>query len=83
MYLELFIVKSLPWPIEIDGSKLYFYCNIFLLQYCVQKYLLGIGPNEGPNNLNMAKKIAFTIELMINEFFCFGQVNALKYILLS
>jgi hypothetical protein len=36
----LWFVKSLPWPIEIDGSKLSFYCNIFFLwQDCVQKYL--------------------------------------------
>ncbi len=29
-------VKSLPWPIEIHGSKLYFYHIIFLSQYCAE-----------------------------------------------
>ncbi len=28
LYLDLWFVKSLPWPIEIDGSKLSFYRNI-------------------------------------------------------
>jgi len=28
MYLDLILVKSSPWPLEIDGSKLSFYRNI-------------------------------------------------------
>jgi len=41
MYLDLiFFVKSLPWPLDIHGSKLSFYRNIFLSQYHVQKYLV-------------------------------------------
>jgi len=35
-----FFVNSLPWPLDIHGSELSFYCNIFLLKYCVQKYLV-------------------------------------------
>jgi len=37
--LDLWFFKSLPWPvIEIHGSKIYFYLNIFLSQYllCVK-----------------------------------------------
>jgi len=37
-------VKSLPWPIEIDGSELSFYRNIFLSQYCASKCLVCISP---------------------------------------
>jgi len=33
---------SLPWPIEIDGSKLSFNRNFFLSQYCASKYLVCI-----------------------------------------
>jgi len=32
-YLDLWFIKSLPWPIEINTSKIYFYLNSFLLQY--------------------------------------------------
>jgi len=32
MCLDIF-VKSLPWPLDIHGSKLSFYRNIFLSQY--------------------------------------------------
>jgi len=28
-----FFVKSLPWPLDIRSSKIYFYRNIFLSQY--------------------------------------------------
>jgi hypothetical protein len=44
MYFDLFFVKSLPWPVDIHDSKLYFHRNIFLLQYCVLKCLLSIEP---------------------------------------
>jgi len=37
-------VKSLPWPLDIHGSKLSIYRNIFLSQYREQKYLVCIGP---------------------------------------
>jgi len=40
----LWFVKSLPWPLDIRGSKLSFYRNIFLSQYRKQKYLVCIGP---------------------------------------
>jgi len=49
-YLYLFFVyvpwffKGLPWPIEIHGTKIYFYRNIFLSQYCVRKCLVCISP---------------------------------------
>jgi len=40
-YLMFF--KSLPWlDIEIHGSKIFFYHNIFLFQYCVPKCLVWI-----------------------------------------
>jgi len=42
----LWFVKSLPWPLDIRGSKLSFYRNIFLSQYREQKYLVCIGPNS-------------------------------------
>jgi len=32
-YLDLWFVKSLPWPIEIHGAKISFYRNIFISQY--------------------------------------------------
>jgi hypothetical protein len=38
--LELIVVQSLPWPKETCGSKLSLYCNIFLSQNCVQKYIM-------------------------------------------
>jgi hypothetical protein len=44
--LDLWFVKRLPWPLDIHGSKLYFYRNIFLSQYRKQKYLMCIGPNK-------------------------------------
>jgi len=40
-YLGLRFVKSVPWfVIEAHGSKL----SVFLSQYCLQKYLVCIGP---------------------------------------
>jgi len=33
-------------PIEIDGSKLSFYRNLFLSQYCASKCLVCIRPKE-------------------------------------
>jgi len=33
IYLDLFFVKSLPWPLDIHGSKMSFNRFIFLLQY--------------------------------------------------
>ncbi len=33
-------VKSLPWPIDFHGQQIYFYFNIFLSQYSVQKCLV-------------------------------------------
>jgi len=42
--VPLWFIKSLPWPLDIRGSKLSFYRNIFLSQYREQKYLLCIGP---------------------------------------
>ena len=32
--------------IETNGAKLSNYCNIFLLQYCVRKYLVWRGPKK-------------------------------------
>jgi len=37
-------VKSLPWLLDIHGSKISFYRKIFLLQYCASKCLLWIRP---------------------------------------
>jgi len=39
-YLDLWFIKSLPWPIELHGAKISFYRNIFLSQYCVSKCLV-------------------------------------------
>jgi len=36
--------KSLPWPLDIHGSKISFYRNIFLSQYCASKRLVWIRP---------------------------------------
>jgi hypothetical protein len=39
--------QSSPWlVIETCSSQLFFYCNIFLSQYCVQKYLVCISPYD-------------------------------------
>ncbi len=46
MYLVLSFDKSLPWPIDIHGQKIYFYCNILLSQYCAQKCLAWIRPKK-------------------------------------
>jgi len=40
MYLVLCFDKSLPWPVDIHGSKISFYRNIFLSQYREQKCLV-------------------------------------------
>jgi len=40
----LWFVKSLPWPLDIHGSELSFYRNIFLSQYRVQKCLVCNNP---------------------------------------
>jgi len=37
-------LKSLPWPLDIYGSKIYFYRNIFLSQYCASKCLVWMRP---------------------------------------
>jgi hypothetical protein len=38
IYMIYYFVKSLSWPLDIHGPKLSLYRNVFLLQYCVQKY---------------------------------------------
>jgi len=40
------VTKSLPWPLDIHGSKISFYRNIFLSQYCASKCLVWIRPKE-------------------------------------
>jgi len=35
------------WPIDIYGPKISLYRNIFLSQYCVQKYFMCCGPQRG------------------------------------
>jgi hypothetical protein len=45
MYLDFFF-KCLPWPLDIHGSKLSFYRNIFLSQYREQKSLVCNGPKR-------------------------------------
>ncbi len=47
IYLDFF-VKSLPWPLDIHGSKIFFYRNIFLSHYCAAKCLVWIRANKGP-----------------------------------
>jgi len=44
--------------IETCGSKLSFYRNIFLPQYCVQKYLVCIGPNTEMQTCEISEKKA-------------------------
>jgi len=44
MYLVLCFDKSFPWPVDIHGSKISFYRNIFLSQYCEQKCLVCNSP---------------------------------------
>ncbi len=53
MFLDLFFVKSLPWPLAIHGSKLSFYRKIFLSQYRVQKYLVCIGPCQHMDTMEL------------------------------
>jgi len=52
-YLDLWFVKSLPGPIEVDGSKLSFFRNVFLSQYREQKCLMWNGPKQNRINLKL------------------------------
>jgi len=38
------LTLALPWSIEVSGSKIFFYRNIFLLKYCKSKCLVLIRP---------------------------------------
>ncbi len=44
LFTFIFFCSSLPWPLNIHGSKIYFYFNIFLSQYCASKCLVWIRP---------------------------------------
>jgi len=44
--LELTSANRNQWLKNIFFIAMSFYCNIFLLQYCVQKYCVWIGPKK-------------------------------------
>jgi len=44
VYLDLFFCQEITLTLDIRGSKLSFYCNIFLSKYRKQKCLVYNGP---------------------------------------
>jgi len=68
--LIYFFVKSLPWPIDIHGPKIYFYGNIFLSKFCVQKCLVWRGPLESLFNCSFIifSNCIFTQNIKMNFF---------------
>jgi len=70
--------KSVPWPKETCGSKLAFYCNIFLSQYCVPKCLAWMRPNPVSlkSFLQFKTLIIIWAFLSIFEFYTFtGEIS--------
>jgi len=50
----LVVWKDFEMQLQYFDKKnvfLSFYCNVFLSQYCVQKYCVWIGPKSGQNQI--------------------------------
>jgi hypothetical protein len=83
-YLDLWYIKSLPWlVIEIHGSKISFYRNIFLSQYCVPKCLVWIRPkcNHLENApFSLCDKKRWSSLIYYSEMFCKGKKKHIFFV---
>jgi len=73
------LTLALPWSIEINDSKISFYCNIFLSQYCASKCLVWIRPKAHICRFNFLDTLHFRFR--IGKFLIKTQGIALHFYL--
>jgi len=63
----IFFVKSLPWSLDIHGSKLSFHRNMFLLQYCVSKCFVWIRPKRSCSQFHQHFTSSFCFNIILSK----------------